>query len=563
MRKKFKLGFIFLVLLPFVLTMIFGLTNPARNTYANWTGSGTGTESDPYQIGTKADLDKFRDIVNGTGEETKNLSVCGKLTADIDLNNEEWTPIGNTLSNEYAGTFNGNTKTIKGLAIKETNDSAGVGLFGRIYGATIKNLTVEGSVSGGTSVGGIVGYAHAYAPAFATITGCISNVTVTGERRVGGVVGVASQCNVSNCRNIGDITGTGNDNVGGTGGIVGIIDNSTSNITVSNCFNTGKIVSVYQAGGIVGLNSSNASSHNWVITNCYNTGDIEASVGRAGGITGYNNGKVEKCHNVGKVITPNTGTRDAEYAGGIIGLFLDNDAYAPINCYYLEGCVQGKTEDRAGGRYKQLSDPILFEGNYLSASSFKDSASFSELDFVNTWKMGENYPILIANVEETEQLHEHGYTTYEKWSATDSLPTTAGNYYLANDVILSSTWNVPKGETNLCLNGHGIIGNGFSGMMIYAATAGARLVIDDCSNTEHKYSVADSDIYNGAGLATVDDNLTKNYLTFKGGYITGGNLNTNEDYAAITAKNDGVITINGGTIIGNKNTNGHGAVLYS
>ena len=611
---------------------------------------GDGTEANPYQIKRKDQLEEFRDIVNGLNGKTKNNSACGKLTADIDLNNEEWTPIGNT-DNEYKGTFDGNKKTIKGLAISGTGNC--VGLFGCIYGATIKNLIVEGSVSGDTCVGGIVGYAHAYAPAFATITGCTSNVTVTGARRVGGFVGEASQCNVSYCGNIGDITGTDNDNVGGTGGVVGIINYST---TISNCFNNGKIVSVCNAGGIVGYNYSNASSHNWVITNCYNTGDIEVTVGYAGGITSYNNGAVEKCHNVGKVITPNTGTKAAEYAGGIIGMFSDKDAYAPINCYYLTGCVQGKT-DRAGRRY-QPSDPISFVGNPYSADRFKDSTSFYNWDFTNVWMMGTDYPVFIpkhdheltyevngatitatcsaegcplennqatltlvapenlecdgnakvatfeagyntkafpnatinyfkdnkavnecvypgtyvakvtfgnvtAEVEFTIEGHYHDGIIYKKWEATDSLPTTAGNYYLANDVILSSAWNVPDdGTTKLCLNGHGIIGNGFTGMMIYASTS-STLVIDDCGSNLHKYTVADDDLYNGAGLATVNDNLTENYLTFKGGYITGGNSATYADFAAITAKNNGVITINGGTIIGNKNTSGHGAALYS
>lgn len=640
-NNKVVRGFLTIFMLSLVAFFVFGFTMKNLGVHADM--QGTGTSSDPYQISTKAELEKFRDIVNGSNGETKNLSVCGKLTADIDLNNEEWTPIGNTLSNEYAGTFNGNTKTIKGLAISGTNNS--VGLFGRIYGATIKNLTVEGSVSGGTSVGGIVGYAHAYNPNFATITGCISNVTVTGASRVGGFVGEASQCNVSNCRNIGDITGTGNDNVGGTGGIVGIIDNSTSNVTVSKCFNTGKIVSVYQAGGIVGLNSSNASSHNWMITNCYNTGDIEASVGRAGGITGYNNGKVVNCHNVGKVITPNTG-KDAEYAGGIIGLFLNSDAYAPINCFYLKGCVQNKT-DCVGKKYQGLSDPISVVGNPLSASSFKDSASFYQWDFTDVWMMGTDYPVFIphkhkltyevngatitatcsdegcpldnnqatltlvapknlvysgsakvvtfkngydtsvfanptvkyykgdvevqscieigtyvakvtyggvtAELEFTITPHTHDDIEFKAWTSTNSLPTENGNYFLANDITLSRTWNVPSGTTNLCLNGHRIkITGSTRAIDLYEAT----LKLFDCDDTtEHKYTI--SNPVQGAGLAVVNDDATGDDVkTFVGGYITGAN--TSDKGAVIYIEGGGRFVLNGGTIIGNTTSAGHG-----
>ena len=52
--------------------------------------------------------------------------------------------------------------------------------------------------------------------------------------------------------------------------------------------------------------------------------------------------------------------------------------------------------------------------------------------------------------------HIHDGITFTAWTSADSLPTTAGNYYLTKDVTISSTWNVPTGETNLCLGGHKI-----------------------------------------------------------------------------------------------------------
>ena len=55
--------------------------------------TGSGTESDPYQIGTADQLKLFRDIVNGAGGQTQNRGAYAVLTADIDLNNEPWTPV--------------------------------------------------------------------------------------------------------------------------------------------------------------------------------------------------------------------------------------------------------------------------------------------------------------------------------------------------------------------------------------------------------------------------------------------------------------------------------------
>ena len=115
MKKKFNLGFIFIALLSFTLTMIFGLTNPARNTYAAWSGSGAGTSADPYQIGTLDELNKFRDIVNGENGETQNVSACAKLTADIVASpgySDYWAPIASS-TNPYNGVFDGNGHSIK------------------------------------------------------------------------------------------------------------------------------------------------------------------------------------------------------------------------------------------------------------------------------------------------------------------------------------------------------------------------------------------------------------------------------------------------------------------
>ena len=81
--------------------------------------TGSGTESDPYQISTAAQLKRFRDIVNGTGGQTQNPGACAELTADIDLENEEWKPIGHASKYDetkaYSGTFDGQGHTISGL----------------------------------------------------------------------------------------------------------------------------------------------------------------------------------------------------------------------------------------------------------------------------------------------------------------------------------------------------------------------------------------------------------------------------------------------------------------
>ena len=113
--------------------------------------TGSGTESDPYQIGTAEQLKRFRDIVNGSNGQTQNRGACAELTADVDLENDAWTPIGPDEGSSYTGTFDGKGYTIKNLNV---SGSGNIGLFGYVSGGTIRNLTVAGSV---TATGGRAG----------------------------------------------------------------------------------------------------------------------------------------------------------------------------------------------------------------------------------------------------------------------------------------------------------------------------------------------------------------------------------------------------------------------
>ena len=145
------------------------------------------------------------------------------------------------------------------------------------------------------------------------------------------------------------------------------------------------------------------------------------------------------------------------------------------------------------------------------------------------------------------QNHIHDEMTFSKWTSTDELPTTAGNYCLTNDVTLSSTWTVPVGTTNLCLNGHGITSG--SGESVIDVNTGSTFNLYDCDTaTEHKFTVSNT-AANGAGLATVNDALTSGYQTFTGGYITGRNPVFQGGGVFVSG---GTFNMYGGTIIGNQ-----------
>ena len=103
---------------------------------------GQGTEEAPYLISGKEDLLLMANNVN-TGV---NASAHYKLTADIDLGGEEWTPIGHysteaSYSAAFQGVFDGDGHTVSNFKITKDNTPF-LGFFGFVYQGTVKNLNI-------------------------------------------------------------------------------------------------------------------------------------------------------------------------------------------------------------------------------------------------------------------------------------------------------------------------------------------------------------------------------------------------------------------------------------
>ena len=272
--------------------------------------TGSGTETAPYQIGTADGLKWFRDKVNSakTSDETK---ICAVLTANIDLENEAWTPIGigkDTRKQDlpYSGTFDGNGHTISGLNVNYGDKNGG--LFCCVKSATIKNLTVAGSVTyssgNGVDYGGIVGCADS-----STIENCTNRCNVTGNWYAGGIVGLSADSDIIGCANFGNISSPFRSG-GICGKITGQVDAYGIDATIRDCYNVGMVSGKY-AGGITG--QSDSGSIDILIANCYNVGSLHGS----------------------------------DYMGEIIGDPLSATSCTTIdNCYYLPTGNSASTSNR-------------------------------------------------------------------------------------------------------------------------------------------------------------------------------------------------------------------------
>lgn len=258
-------------------------------TIADKFAAGDGTQGNPFQIETAAQLAYFAKTVN-EGEAYLHKYIV--LTADIDLANKEWTPIGN-YSNPFKGNFNGDNHTVTGMQISGELDR--VGLFGECIkfnvNSAIKNITVKDSVicginfvgaivgyaeginiencrsigntiNGKTDVGGICGKIGGYS--VGKVSQCYNSSKVTGRVRVGGIAGMGGIA--ENCLNTGEIMIIDKAYQSACGGIFGIFDDTTASASITACVNLGKVSGGESFGGIVGRTDSESTGH---ISNCY------------------------------------------------------------------------------------------------------------------------------------------------------------------------------------------------------------------------------------------------------------------------------------------------------
>ena len=375
---------------------------------------GKGTEVNPYQISTAADLTQVY------------RKGYYKLMNDIDLTNyinqysptEGWESIGREGSETIH--FDGNGHKITGLWCNSTRDNTG--LFSCFANGYIKNLTVETAkgkqVKGGNYTGIIIGK---------LINGEMTNCKVTGNLAdgtpVGGLMGKLDGGKVSRCQADVTINVTGDNSY--IGGLIG-----EQNGEVDQCLSYGTLTATGMTsyvGGLVGLSNSGSS-----ITNSYSSAITNSSLSAAG-IVAYNYGVVDKCYAVGNVYSNN-------YGAGVVG-YNDGAGAVVKNCVAMNNKLDVTFESQSaqsGGYGQRIIGGIknsapapemnnyalktmqvsvnnvpqkvyddIMNGTAKTAALLKAKATYQELgwDFNSIWKIeeGTSYPYQVEKVNVADQ----------------------------------------------------------------------------------------------------------------------------------------------------------------
>ncbi|MDR2806347.1 MAG: hypothetical protein LBB85_12075 [Dysgonamonadaceae bacterium] len=418
-----------------------------QTTKAQFAG-GDGSQSSPYQITNRTQLEALKGFVGNAGK--------GKyfvLTEDIDLSGDYWTPIAtlhqvslssvNIPDTAFYGKLDGQNHKILHLHTRTnvhdgTQAAANVhfflnGLFGQLYsGASISNLHIVGDVNDTIHTLNNANYPRTSALAAlitvpsdaaegVTITNCTNNINVF-DARVTSNMGHAA------------------------GGLIGHIANSSQSqdVIVSQCSNTGEVAGGFYKGGLIGIAAGYVEVHD-----CYYhgnvsymspTGDKLNGGSYAGGLIGlFGEGIIDHCYAAGTVDNFKLDERNAILgASGILGragtgagtaktapVEITNTVALQTELKFSDSATNGRCSFRIQGYYSSdatltnnyaLSSMVLTDSiNVVSVSGTtadsKDGAdvalataqtkAFYEglgWDFASVWKIkeGESFPSLQA-----------------------------------------------------------------------------------------------------------------------------------------------------------------------
>lgn len=487
-----------------------------------------GSKDNPFAITNSQHLKNLSDIVNGVRYPVDSVSgtyygqavttVANEITyancyfvvtADINMSGVDFTPIGRDTSHYFRGLFYGGTNGYTGERVQRTitnlaiNDSTSdyIGLFGYVWQngkqytrPTIEYITIGNSCSfvGRNYVGGVVAHGQDV-----TISHCYNYATVTGNDKVGGIVGYNFGATVINgTTNHGTVKG--HDYVGGIageadwGGLTG-----TDDAIIAN---NGTVEGNNYVGGIVGYLWTTysivlAKNQNQVVGKNYVGGIV-------GGLKYHNeyNNSIAYSTNTGTI----GNTSSSSNVGGIIGGCVDNQIDFKIENCSNNGNIDAKNANFVGG----------------VAGSLKGKVAIKNCENAYSISGKENVGGLVGNIEGGAAIttsnnsgavngykHLGGFVGYAKSSGsvlsiegTSTAPLVNGGKVASaipsgsssanNDGGVAGFVGYLDGDSNLtishCVNNgeiHGLQFNGIAGILGYVKHGANLISINNCKNT--------------------------------------------------------------------------------
>ncbi|MBO5437102.1 MAG: hypothetical protein J6A23_05525 [Thermoguttaceae bacterium] len=382
-----------------------------------------------YTLQTAAQFAGFAELVN-SGVTFEGITIT--LACNINLNNIEWTPIGQSFmpngddsydENPFLGTFDGGGCTISNLKI--TGDGDYAGLFGCI-GYKVGNFTLDGvSVSGDCYVGGAVGKVHWDVRNFDIHDITVKNFEVTGNQKVGGILGAAycwGENIIQNCS----------------------VESGSVNQVDPEEGHCGGIVGQYMEGG------ENQPNY---ITNC-TVKDVEITGGRrTGGIVGST------------TVQSESNAIDELFYGNTI----ENVTLTGISVEEMKapGAIVGWSNDA----FDASDDSVSKSNNTVKNVSVKYTNDEGVLVDIPVTALGAQSTAdgTVQNIEPVVAVirDKDGNTTY---SFSDFYEAVWSDLAYGNDVVIQSDLSVTFGEVPANVN---IVTNGHSLGLFYGANFGA------------------------------------------------------------------------------------------
>lgn len=380
MTKKKRLLSIIICLTILTTSLFYGISTVALDDV--WDGSvsssleGGGTADEPYLIKSGADLAYFCAQVNG-GKDYSGKYL--KLTANIDLNNISFNPIGNA-SAYFRGNFDGDKHTVSGLNISSPSDK-GLGFFGAVHNATVKNVTVKGNVEATApivSVAGLIGTAAGTVG----ITNCAFDGTVHALNTL-----------------ISDGAGGWSTNQQNYASASGLVCRVEGNTTVNHCYVSGVIDGFGRSGGLVG---SVNGPFSLAITNSYCDANVTGKGALDDSLPGYlTAGGLFGFLNTGTIVSTNcffAGTAPASRSSGMGGPIINHYAGGTLTCVntYYVGNAKAESGANEFGTFKTAAE--FADGTVTDLLNDDDDIVFVQ---------GEAYPVFAmddcAHTDVTEE----------------------------------------------------------------------------------------------------------------------------------------------------------------